>query len=74
MADTQSRSLAKTISWRVVATFVTGAVTWVFTGRLEVAVTIGVGDTLVKFLIYYLHERAWARIRFGVEKPPEYEI
>jgi len=57
-----------------VATFITGAVTWVFTGRLDFAVSVGLGDTLVKFLGYYLHERAWARVRFGAAKPPEYEI
>lgn len=64
----------KTLSWRVVATFITGAVTWGFTGRLDFAVTVGLGDTLVKFFTYYLHERAWAKVGFGVAKPPDYEI
>lgn len=72
--ETHKRSLLKTISWRVVAMFITAAITWVFTGRLDFAITVGLGDTLVKFLLYYLHERAWARSRFGVERPPEYEI
>jgi uncharacterized membrane protein len=32
---------------------------------MEVAAVIGAGDTLVKILLYYFHERAWIRIGFG---------
>jgi len=72
--DTHKRSIAKTISWRVVATFITGVVTFILTGRLDFAVTVGLADTLVKFLIYYVHERMWARISYGKPRPLEYEI
>ena len=72
--DTHKRSIAKTISWRVVATFITGVVTFILTGRLDFAVTVGLADTLVKFLIYYVHERMWARISYGKVRPLEYEI
>jgi len=72
--DTHRRSFLKTISWRVVATIITGLVTLVLTGRLDFAVTVGLGDTFVKVFLYYAHERMWSRIRFGQVKPPEYQI
>jgi len=72
--DTHKRSIAKTISWRVVASIITGVVTFFLTGRLDFAVTVGLADTLVKFLIYYVHERMWARISYGKPRPLEYEI
>ena len=72
--DTHKRSIAKTISWRVVASIITGVVTFFLTGRLDFAGTVGLADTLVKFLIYYVHERMWARISYGKPRPLEYEI
>jgi uncharacterized membrane protein len=72
--DTHNRSIAKTISWRVVATVITGIVTYFLTGRLDFAVTVGLADTVVKFFIYYAHERMWTRISYGKVRPLEYEI
>ena len=72
--ESHKRSIAKTISWRVVATIITGTVTYFLTGRLDFAVTVGLADTLVKFFIYYAHERMWTRILYGKVRPLEYEI
>jgi uncharacterized membrane protein len=72
--DTQRRSILKAVSWRVVATILTGVVTFVVTGRFDVAVTVGLGDSIVKFFTYYLHERMWSKIRFGQVRPPEFQI
>ena len=72
--DTHRRSILKTISWRVMATLITGVVAFVVTGRIDMAITVGLGDSLVKFFKYYLHERMWSKIRFGQVRPPEYQI
>jgi adenylylsulfate kinase len=72
--DSHRRSLLKTVSWRFVATITTGLVTFIFTGRLDLAITIGLGDSFIKLFIYYLHERAWTRVRFGQVRIPDYEI
>lgn len=72
--DTHKRTFFKTISWRVVATFITAGVTFLLTGRLDFAISVGVADSLVKFFIYYFHERLWSRTRFGQVVKPEYEI
>ncbi len=72
--ESPRRSIAKTISWRVVATVITGVVTYFLTGRLDFAVTVGLADTGVKFFTYYAHERIWARVLYGKVRPPDFEI
>ena len=72
--DTHERSFLKTISWRVVATLITGVVTLALTGRIDFAITVGLADTFVKFFLYYAHERLWSKTRFGQIRPPDYQI
>ena len=59
MSDSHLRSLSKALSWRVVATLTTGIIAYFVTGDVEAAVLIGGVEFVLKFLIYYLHERAW---------------
>jgi len=72
--ETHFRSLIKAVSWRTGGTLVTVAITWVVTGRLDLAVKVGVLETVVKIGAFYLHERIWNWLDFGKEKPPEYQI
>jgi uncharacterized membrane protein len=69
MMETHQRTLAKTISWRVIATFITGLLGWLFTGSATFALGLGLSDTFIKFFIYYIHERTWSRIKIGYKKP-----
>ena len=63
--ETTARSIGKAISWRVLATFITASLVFVFTGRMDIALTVGVFEAIVKVLFYFLHERAWNRISVG---------
>lgn len=72
--DLPKRTMVKSLSWRMLATLITATVAWIITGRLRFAASIGVVDALLKFGVYYMHERAWNRIGYGREKPPEYQI
>lgn len=72
--ESHLRSIAKAITWRTGGTFVTFAVAWVLTGKIELAAQIGLVDTLVKIGAFYGHERIWNRLQFGKPKPPEYQI
>jgi uncharacterized membrane protein len=73
--ETTRRSIAKTVSWRILATIITTAIALALTGKWEFAATIGVADTFTKFFVYFGHERLWNRIPFGREiNPPEYII
>ncbi len=72
--ETHFRSIVKAISWRAGGTTVTFLVAWVLAGSLELAVRIGVLDTVIKIGAFYIHERLWNRIGLGKQKPPEYQI
>lgn len=73
--ESTRRSLAKALSWRIVATLITSAIVYALTGRGEFAATIGLADTTLKLFIYFGHERLWNRIPYGrEEKQPEYII
>ena len=63
--EEHKRSMLKTVSWRIIATSTTMFLVYIFTGKLELTVTVGIGDVLLKMLFYFLHERVWDRITFG---------
>lgn len=60
-------SLAKTVSWRVTATIDTFIISFFVTGSFAWAGSIAGLEVLTKMGLYYLHERAWARIQWGHE-------
>ena len=62
----RSRSLAKTITWRALASSTTMILVYAVTGEITFAVVVGVYEVIAKIIIYYLHERAWAYVRWGV--------
>lgn len=59
------RSVAKTMSWRIVATSTTILLVFLFTGNLVISVGVGSLELLFKTVIYYLHERIWNKSNFG---------
>jgi uncharacterized membrane protein len=60
--DSHVRSLAKALSWRIVATLTTSIIAYLVTGQLDTAVVIGGIEFVLKFFIYYGHERFWALV------------
>jgi len=59
----RTRSLAKALTWRVTATLTTALIAYIVTGEVRTAVIIGGIEFVLKFIIYYGHERAWNLIR-----------
>lgn len=64
--DSKFRSLTKAISWRVLATMTTAIIVYVATGEWTTALAVGGVEVVAKFLLYYLHERLWNHVSFGV--------
>lgn len=64
------RSLVKAISWRTIATLTTIVLVFVFTRRIDIAVTVGGIEALAKILLYFWHERVWNTLKFGREPVP----
>ena len=64
----KKRHIAKALSWRVIGTLDTMAVSWFVTGDPLMGVSIGLMEVITKTGLYYMHERAWYRLSdFGVE-------
>ena len=72
--ESRRRSVAKAISYRLFASVLTTLIAWALTGQASTGVKIGLLDGLTKLFGYFFHERAWARVKYGLPKPPEYEI
>lgn len=74
------RSVAKAVSWRVVGTIDTLILSWLLITwlgpmfgmqhsqgeALQAATYIAVTEVVTKMLFYFLHERFWARLNWGV--------
>ena len=70
----KKRHIAKTISYRVVSTFIGFSIMWVVSGSVKVGAAFGVAELIYKPIQYYLHERLWYRyIKFGLKKKPKNE-
>ncbi|MCU0455649.1 MAG: DUF2061 domain-containing protein [Bacteroidales bacterium] len=68
-ADKPIKSVMKAISWRIVGTVDTMLISYLITGKVALAITIGSVEVLTKTILYYFHERLWAhihRIRFNL--------
>jgi|TARA_B110000240_G_C13249586_1_gene346836 uncharacterized membrane protein len=59
------RSIAKTASWRIIGTVSTVVISYLITGTLALAFSIGVVELISKLVLYFFHERAWNKIKWG---------
>ena len=65
ITESHARSFTKAFSWRIWATLTTMLISYVVTGSVAVAVSIGSIEVFAKIALYYLHERMWAWIQIG---------
>jgi uncharacterized membrane protein len=63
--ETGTRSLVKTISWRLTGTGATFFISYLILGSFSVASTIAIVQLTINTILYYLHERIWNRIKWG---------
>ena len=70
------RSLVKTVVWRVIATTDTFILAYFFASQaadipsetaVKLASSIAGFEVLTKMILYFLHERAWSRVDWGLE-------
>ncbi len=72
--ESNARSIAKAVSYRLLGSATTGLIMYVLTNRAGLSLIGGALDVVLKIGAYFVHERIWDRISFGRAKPPEYEI
>lgn len=59
------RSIVKSLSWRIIGTLDTVLISWLVTGTLKVAFSIGAIELITKMVLYFFHERVWNSIKWG---------
>lgn len=66
---TRKRHLAKAVTWRIVASVTTAIIAFIFGLPPKAVGAVFVADLIIKFVMYYGHERIWYNyIKFGVKK------
>lgn len=68
MFASKSRSFFKTLSWRIIASTDTFLLTWLVTGNPKAGLTVSGLEVITKMILYYFHERAWLRSKYGIKK------
>jgi len=59
--ETTRRSLAKTITYRIICVVMLLLVSWFVTHNLYETLGITIIFQAIQTVLYYLHERAWAK-------------
>ena len=72
--ETNKRSIVKGISWRIVATTTTIIIVYIFFGRLDLAIAAGILESVAKVGLYWAHERAWFKIKWGRKKVKPFNL
>lgn len=66
MRETRKRSVAKSIMWRFICIVVSIVTSFLLTARWDVAVAIGSIYNVITMILYYLHERVWNLVKWGI--------
>lgn len=66
--ESQRRHLFKTITWRALGTLDTIVLSWIISGNPFTGLKIGLAEVITKMALYYLHERFWYKINYGLDK------
>jgi uncharacterized membrane protein len=61
----KKRSLAKSLTWRLIAVISTFVIGYAMTGSLTFAASLTVVSNLINFILYYVHERVWLKVDWG---------
>jgi uncharacterized membrane protein len=63
--DKPSRSLVKTITWRITGSGATFGISYLISGNFVVAGSIASIQLITNTVLYFIHERVWDRIKWG---------
>ena len=63
--ETRSRSLVKSITYRILSIMGTSVLSWFITNNIEETISITVAIQIFLVTLYYLWERIWNKINWG---------
>jgi uncharacterized membrane protein len=54
------------LTWRLIGTLDTIILGWIFTGNPLSGMKIGGAEIISKLILYYLHEKTWYELNYGL--------
>lgn len=54
--------LYKSISYRILSVIITFCISYMLIGNVSIAGSIAGIDAVIKFVVYFMHERAWGKL------------
>lgn len=63
--ESPARSIVKAVTWQAIGLVTMTLMGWLATGSLAAAGGLAISGALSGFVCFILHERLWARIRWG---------
>jgi|10_taG_2_1085330.scaffolds.fasta_scaffold08089_5 adenylylsulfate kinase len=65
MIDTTRRIFAKTASWKLLGFITIMILSYAVTASLQEATLVAIAYHTMMFMLYFVHEKAWSRIKWG---------
>lgn len=62
----RKRAIAKTLCYRAVMVVITVGIAWLVVGDASDAVQIGLAANVLKTVTYYVYERVWDHVTWGL--------
>jgi uncharacterized membrane protein len=62
----KKRHIAKTFTWRIIASLDTLLLGWLLTGNIKLGASLMGLEVITKTFLYYLHERVWYKSKYGI--------
>jgi uncharacterized membrane protein len=66
--DTKTRSIIKTISWRITGTLCTFLISWAILDDIKTSSAIAIIQLTFNSIVFYFHERLWNIVRWGKDE------
>jgi uncharacterized membrane protein len=67
----RKRHIVKAVTWRVIASTTTAIIAFLFGMPAKAVGYVFMADLIIKFVLYYMHERVWYKhIQYGVKNVP----
>lgn len=67
MNETRTRSIIKSIVWRIICIIVSIIISFLLTNKWDIALAIGTIYNVITMVLYYIHERFWNKINWGIK-------
>jgi uncharacterized membrane protein len=63
----QRRSVVKAVTYRILIMILDFVTIYLLTGTIRVAIGFMIASNIYTSVAYWVHERIWARIKWGIE-------